>query len=182
MCLQLRDVGTRRERLQKERQGQGERRRRRQEICQRKKENDERQGRKVLSNLEDPREDVRESRLVRDTKDIAGRAATSDTSHQNVDGESLTSTRKMQTAENTEDNLNQRKTEKSEECGSSEMWRISRTKTGSASITHSVEWKQARAAQGADPSSEYTFIVTKKKNKTPAAVPMQVEVDAINHV
>ena len=50
------------------------------------------------ANLEDPREDIQENRKVGDTKDSAGRA--SDTSHQNVDGESPTSMRKMQTAEN----------------------------------------------------------------------------------
>ena len=61
--------------------------------------------RKAQSNLEDPREDVQENRKVEDTKDRAGRAARSDTSHQNVDGESLTSMRKMQTTENAEDNL-----------------------------------------------------------------------------
>ena len=86
--------------------GQGERRRRRQGICQRKKENDEGHGeRKGQSNLEDPREDVQKNRKVGDTKDRARRAARSDTCHQNVDGESLSSMRKMQTAENAEDNL-----------------------------------------------------------------------------
>ena len=86
--------------------GKGERRRRRQGICPRKREHDERHGeRKAQSNLEDPREDVQENRKVEDTKDRAGRAARSDTSYQTVDGESLTSMRKMQTAENAEDNL-----------------------------------------------------------------------------
>ena len=61
--------------------------------------------RKGQSNLEDPREDVHENRKVGDIKDRAGRAARSDTSHQNVDGESLSPMRKMQTAENAEDNL-----------------------------------------------------------------------------
>ena len=45
------------------------------------------------------------NRKFGDTKDRAGRAARSDTSYQNVDGKSLTSMRKVQTAENAEDNL-----------------------------------------------------------------------------
>ena len=56
----------------------------------------------------------RENRQVGDTKDSAGHTARSDTSHQNVDGKSLTSTRKMQTIEKAEDHLNP-KMAKSEE-------------------------------------------------------------------
>ena len=89
------------------------------------------------------------NRKVGDTGDSSGRAARSDTSHQNVDGESLTSMREMQPAEKMEDRLNQKKMETSEECGSSGMWRRSRTIRGLASITHTVRWKKAPAARGA---------------------------------
>ena len=41
----------------------------------------------------------------------------------NVDRESLAATRKMQTAETMEDNLSQKKTEKSEACGSLDVCR-----------------------------------------------------------
>ena len=50
--------------------------------------------------------------------DNAGHAVDLETSYRNVDGESLASTRQMQTAENVEDSLSQKKTEKSEACGS----------------------------------------------------------------
>ena len=63
------------------------------------------------------------------------------------------------------DNLNEEKMEKSEECGSSGMWRKSRTKRGPASIPHAVRWKKASTAPCADPSSGH---MTKKK-KAPAA-------------
>ena len=109
--------------------------------------------RQVQANLEDPRKDIQENWKVGDNKESAGRAARSDTRHQKVDGESPASMRKMQTAEKAEHNLNQKKMEKSEECRSSETWRISRTKTRPASITHSVKWKKAPAAWGAHPST-----------------------------
>ena len=65
---------------------------------------------------------LRKNRKVGDTKDRAGRAARSDTGHEEVDGASLTSTRKRQTADKAVDNLIQKKMEKSEECRSSGMW------------------------------------------------------------
>ena len=71
---------------------------------------------------------------------VLGRAARSDTSRQSVDGESFASMRKMETAEKAEDNLNLKKIEKSEECGSSGTWRSSR-------------WTKAPAIPGADPSA-----------------------------
>ena len=89
-------------------------------------------------------------------KNSAGRAAMSDTSHQNVDGETPSSTRKMQAAEKAVDNLNQQKMEKSEECGSLGMWRRARTKRRPASITHAVRWKQAPAAGGAAVRDEFS--------------------------
>ena len=52
--------------------------------------------------------------------------------------------------EEAEDNLNQKKMEKSEECGSSGMWRRSRTRMGAASITYTVRWKKVSGARGAD--------------------------------
>ena len=87
--------------------------------------------RKVLANWEDPREEIQE----------------------NIKVKSPTSTRKMQKADEAEDSLNPKRMETSEECGSSGMWRISRTKVRPASVTHAVRRKKARAAQGADPSS-----------------------------
>ena len=56
--------------------------------------------------------------------------------------------------------MNEKKMEKSEECGSSVMWRKSRTKRGPASIPHAVRWKKASTARCADPSSGH---MTKKK-------------------
>ena len=79
--------------------------------------------RKVQAHLEAPMEDIQENRKVVKTKHSAGRAARSDTSHQNVDGEPPTSMRKIQTAEKADDNVILKKTEKSEECGSSGTWR-----------------------------------------------------------
>ena len=55
--------------------------------------------RTVEAHLEGSREDIQENRKVGDSRDSAGRAARSDTSRENVDGESPTSSRKMQTAE-----------------------------------------------------------------------------------
>ena len=49
--------------------------------------------------MEVPREDIRENRKVGDTKGSTVFAARSDRSHQNVDGESPTSTRKTQESE-----------------------------------------------------------------------------------
>ena len=66
---------------------------------------------------------LRKNRKVGDTKDRAGRAARSDTGHEEVDGASLTSTRKRQTAEKAGDNLNQ-----SEKCKWPGVWRRSRSK------------------------------------------------------
>ena len=48
------------------------------------------------------------------------------TSRRNVDAESPASTRTVQFAETVEVSLSQKKTEKSEVCGSLEMWRNSR--------------------------------------------------------
>ena len=124
--------------------------------------------RKVQANLDDPREDFQENRKVWDTKDSAGRAARSDTSHENVSGRSTGSMRKMQVTEKAEDNLNQKTMEKPEECGSSGMRRSPGTKRGPTSIKHTARWKKALVARGADPSSGHTLIVTKKK-KAPAA-------------
>ena len=98
----------------RKRKGKGERARRRQGICRRKKESEER-FRQIGS--------IQENRNVGDTKDSGGRAASSDTRHQEVDEESPTSMSEMQTAEKAKNNLNQKKMEKSEECGSSGMWR-----------------------------------------------------------
>ena len=86
---------------------------------------------KVQANLDDPKE----NRKVGDPDDSAGRAARSDTRQQHVDGESPTSMRKMQTAEKAEDNVNQKKIEKSEECGSSGMCRRSRRR-GDPRVSH----------------------------------------------
>ena len=91
-------------------------------------------------------DNIQENRKVRCTKDR------SDTSHQNVDGESLPSM-KMQTAEKLEDNPNQKKMEKSEGCRSSGTWKRKSTKRGPTSITHAVRWKKAPPAWGADPST-----------------------------
>ena len=55
--------------------------------------------RTVEAHLEGSREDIQENRKVGDSRDSAGRAARSDTSRENVDEESPTSSRKMQTAE-----------------------------------------------------------------------------------
>ena len=49
--------------------------------------------------LEDTRDDFRENRKVGDINDTGGHAVEPDTSRQNVDGESLVSTRKMQTVQ-----------------------------------------------------------------------------------
>ena len=93
--------------------------------------------RQVRANLEGPGGRIfRRTERFGDTKDSAGRAARSDTSHQNVDGESLASVRRMPTAEKAEDNLNQKEMVESEGCGSLGMWRRSRTNRGPASITH----------------------------------------------
>ena len=99
--------------------------------------------------------------------------------------ESPTSTKKTQTAEKAE-NLNQKKIEKSEECGSSGMWRRSRKKRRPLSITrtHTVRWKKAPTASGSDPSPGHMWSVTKKK-KAPAfqgADPSarQVNIDLMN--
>ena len=85
------------------------------------------QERKVQANWEGPR-DTYDNRQVEDANYSAGRAARSDAGHQNVDEESLAWMRKMQRAAKAEDYLNQRKMEKSEKCGSSGVWMISRTK------------------------------------------------------
>ena len=80
--------------------------------------------------MEDPREDIRENRKAGVNEDSAGHAARSDTRRQNVDEESPASMRKVQTAEVAEDNLAQKKMEKSEECGSSgtrRRWRRKRS-------------------------------------------------------
>ena len=67
--------------------------------------------------MEDTREDLRENRTAGDTKGSAERAVESDTSLQSVDGDSLASRRMAPTAEKVEDNLSQRRMEKSEVCG-----------------------------------------------------------------
>ena len=54
--------------------------------------------RMIQASLEDPREDVRESRKAGDTKDGAGHAAKSDRGRQNVDGESLVSMKRIRRA------------------------------------------------------------------------------------
>ena len=70
------------------------------------------------------------------------------TSRHSFDGKSLASRRKILTAEKVEDNLSQRRAEKSEECGSLVMWEKSRKKTSDisahqpGSATGSVQfWK-----------------------------------------
>ena len=103
---------------------------------------------KTIASMEDPREDIRENGMVGDTRDSAGRAARSDTSRQNVDGGvSLTSMRKMQTAEEAEDNMNWKSVEKWEV-----LWIVARKRIP-ASLTYTVRWKKAPAAWGADAST-----------------------------
>ena len=69
--------------------------------------------------MEGSREDIQENRKVGDSRDSAGRAARSDTSRENVDEESPTSSREdADSPKKAEHNLNQKKTEKSEECES----------------------------------------------------------------
>ena len=77
---------------------------------------------------------------VGDTEGSAARAVQSGTSRQSADGESLASRGKMPTAEEVEDNLSQRRMEKSEECESLRMWWNSKNR------------KKALAALGTDPS------------------------------
>ena len=100
--LQLLDDGTLHKSSWKERQGQGERRR--EGIRQRTRKTTKGTGKKSSGNVG---QDNRKPWAV------LGRAARSDTRHQNVDGESPTPMKKMQTAEKTEDNLKQNKMEKS---------------------------------------------------------------------
>ena len=89
--------------------------------------------------MEDTREDRQKIREAGATQDSVGRAVESDTRRQSVDEESLVSRRMMPTAEEVEDNLSQRRMEKSEECGSWGMWWKSRKR------------KKARAARVANP-------------------------------
>ena len=96
---------------------------------------------KVQANWADPCGDIQENRKVGHTNNSAGRAARSDTSQQNAEGKSPMSMRTKQTAEKAEDNRNQNKMEKSEECGSSGMWRRSSRR------------RRQPAACGADPST-----------------------------
>ena len=65
---------------------------------------------------------------------------------QSVGGESLASRRKMPTADEVEDTLNQRRMEKSEQCGSVSMWSNGRKR------------KKALAAWGAGPSAGHMKI------------------------
>ena len=62
------------------------------------------------------------------TKDIVRHVVKLDTRRRNVDGESLASTRKKQTAQEVEVNMNKSKTEESEVCGSLDMLRNARSK------------------------------------------------------
>ena len=79
--------------------------------------------------------------------------------------------------------MNEKKMEKSEECGSSGMWRKSRTKRGPASMPHAVRWKKASTARCADPSSGH---MTKKKKASAARgfdpSTGQVKIDGMNYV
>ena len=63
---------------------------------------------------EDLREDLRENRKVGDTQDSAGHAGELETSRQSVDGGSLASVRKIQTAEKVEVNPTKKRMNKSE--------------------------------------------------------------------
>ena len=101
--------------------------------------------RKAQANPEDTKDGFRENRNAGDTKDGVGRAVEWDTSRPSVDGVSLVSRRKMPTAEDVEDNMSQRRMEKSEECGSLGMWWNSRR-------------KKALAACVADPSTRHMNI------------------------
>ena len=115
----------------KEKQKQG--------ICQRKRENNER----FRQIWRIAREDIQENTKVGDTKDIAGRAARSDTSHQNVD-EGGADSRKSG---------GQPESEENGEWIVGNMEEIKEEEGRDPRVSHAVRWWKAPAAWGADPSS-----------------------------
>ena len=93
--------------------------------------------------MENPREDIQENTKVGDTKDIAGRAARSDTSHQNVDEEDADSRKSGGQPESEEDG----------EWIVGNMEEIKEEEGRDPRVSHAVTWWKAPAAWGADPGS-----------------------------